>query len=79
MSLRPLFKFTFATCLIAEFGFLGVIVTTRVTIPFAWGQRFNIDARPKEGFLYLGPGFLIGLFRLADCIQVAIIYINLYN
>jgi len=42
------------------------MVTTLVTIPLACGQRFNIGARPNEGFLYLGPGFLRGLLRLAD-------------
>ena len=29
---------TLATCRIAEFGFLGLIVVTRVMIPFTWGR-----------------------------------------
>lgn len=42
----------------AELGFLGDIVTTRVTIPLAWGQFLRMGARPQEAFLYFLPGFL---------------------
>ena len=55
----------------AELGFLGDIVTTRVTIPLAWGQRLRIGVRDSVGYLYFGPGFNLNGRRAADCLQVA--------
>jgi hypothetical protein len=67
-----LFKSTLATCLTAEFGFLGDIVANLVTIPLACGQRLSIGVREKVGFLYFSPGLRIKRLRLVDCNDVAI-------
>jgi hypothetical protein len=71
VTLRPLFRLTFATCLMAELGFLGDIVTTRLTIPLACGHLFNIGVLERVGYLYLGPGFNFLVLRTAACLQVA--------
>ena len=68
-------RLTLATWRIAEFGFLGVIVTTLVTIPLACGHFFSMGARPQEGNTYFLPDFLYinlggifktGIFNIAD-------------
>jgi hypothetical protein len=56
----------------AELGFLGDTVTTRVTIPLACGQRISIGVLDIVGYLYFKAGFSLNLFRRADCLQVAI-------
>lgn len=55
----------------AEFGFLGDIVTTRVTIPLTWGEFFNIGVRVNFGNLYFKLGFLNKRLRYKDCFNVA--------
>jgi hypothetical protein len=42
-----------ATCREAEFGFLGLIVTTLVTVPFTWGLDVKAGVLEKEVFLFL--------------------------
>jgi hypothetical protein len=42
---KPLVKATFATCLTAEFGFLGDIVVTLVTIPLTCGRFCKAGVR----------------------------------
>jgi hypothetical protein len=68
---KPLLSLTLATCLIAEFGFLGDIVTTLLTIPLACGHLFSMGVLESEGLLYLGPGFSLLVFLRADCLHVA--------
>jgi hypothetical protein len=55
----------------AELGFLGDIVTTLLTMPFACGHLINIGVLESVGFLYFGPGFNFLVLRKADCLQVA--------
>jgi hypothetical protein len=69
---RPLCKSTLATCRTAEFGFFGVIVTTRETMPLACGHRMSMDVRDIVGFLYFSAGFNLKRLRRADCLHVAI-------
>jgi hypothetical protein len=66
-----LLKSTLATCLIAEFGFLGDMVTTLVTMPFTWGQFLSIGVLEPEELEYFGPGFKPISFFLNDCFSVA--------
>jgi hypothetical protein len=62
----------------AELGFLGDIVTTRVTIPLACGQRFSMGVLDIVGFAYFNAGLSLNLRRFADCLHVAI-YTRLMN
>ena len=41
VTFKPLVRLTLATCRTAEFGFLGLIVVTFVTIPFRCGFCFR--------------------------------------
>ena len=63
----------------AELGFLGDIVTTLLTIPFAWGHLISIGVLDSVGFLYFGPGFNFFVLRIADCLQVASYRIKWYE
>jgi hypothetical protein len=56
----------------AELGFFGDTVTTRVTIPFACGHRISIDVLDIVGFLYFNAGFSLKRLLKADCLHVAI-------
>lgn len=62
---------TFATCLIAELGFLGLIVVTLVTIPFTCGHFFKIGVLCIVGLEYFKLGFLKRRRLDADCLHVA--------
>jgi hypothetical protein len=62
---RELVKVTFATCRTAEFGFLGDIVATLLTIPLICGRPFKAGVLLKFNGLYF-------LSRTADCLRVAI-------
>ncbi len=43
-----LYKRSLATCRIAEFGFLGFITQTRMTIPLACGQALRRGVRERR-------------------------------
>lgn len=64
MILLELVRATFAICLIAEFGFFGLIVVTRVIIPFTCGRFCKAGVREACFFVYL-------VILSADCFKVA--------
>ena len=58
VTLKEFVSATFATCRIAEFGFLGLMVVTRVTIPLTWGRFCKagvLEGCFLEYFLCLSP------------------------
>jgi hypothetical protein len=66
VSRRPFAKSTLATWRMAELGFLGDMVTTRVTIPLACGHLRSMGVRDNVGFLYLGPDLRYLFFLRED-------------
>ena len=62
--LFELVKATFAICLMAEFGFFGLIVVTLVIIPFTCGRFCRAGVREACFLVYL-------LILNADCFKVA--------
>ena len=62
--LKSLVNLTLATCREAEFGFLGLIVVTLLTIPFIWGRLVKAGVREKLISLYF-------LFLIEDCFKDA--------
>src|SRR6476661_5459896 len=72
----PLVRRTRATLRSAEFGFLGVVVYTRVQTPRRWGEPFSagvlvfstLSSRPlRTSWLIVGMGGLDLLPALGSC------------
>lgn len=47
VTFKPVVNLTFATCRVAEFGFLGLVVITLLTVPFTCGLAFNAGVLEK--------------------------------
>ena len=63
VKLKSFVSLILATCLIAEFGFLGFIVVTKFTMPLTCGLCVNAGVREKFILWYF-------LFLKIDCNKV---------